>query len=150
MKQWAKKHKEVVGAILLFIVLISMITQFCSLSYGAAVKATTGSLSGFCIALWAVSFFVYWASLIILRAFWRYTKITIYTHNLAADIIENFENVLDRHNIKIPDEFRECDETESCLYGQTYSNLLDETEICLINAINPIEGNFELITDRFE
>ena len=57
----------------------------------------------------------------------------IYTHNLAADMIELFEDELDKRNIKIPDEDRTGDESEAAIYGMTYANLLDDVESVIVN-----------------
>lgn len=45
----------------------------------------------------------------------------------AHDIIEFFEELLNRHNIDIPDDDREGDEEEARIYGCTYFDL--ETDI---------------------
>lgn len=42
---------------------------------------------------------------------------------LSANIINDFENLLDEHNIVIPDYQREGAEDEACIYGDTYYNL---------------------------
>ncbi len=44
----------------------------------------------------------------------------------SVAIVELFEDVLDKHNIMVPDEDRTGDEGESNLYGATYSDLEDE------------------------
>ena len=44
---------------------------------------------------------------------------------LAIAILGQFENLLDEYNIKIPDEFREGNEDEACLYGENYYRLED-------------------------
>lgn len=44
----------------------------------------------------------------------------------AIDIIAMFEDILDEHNIKVPDEFREGGEEEAALYGDTYFALEDK------------------------
>lgn len=45
---------------------------------------------------------------------------------LAISIIEEFEDVLAEHNIKIPDEDRTGDEEEVSIYGTTYYSLEDK------------------------
>lgn len=45
------------------------------------------------------------------------------SEELATDILEMFENLLDEHGIVIPDADRTGDEEEACLYGTTYFNL---------------------------
>ena len=44
---------------------------------------------------------------------------------IAIAILDQFENLLDECNIKIPDEFREGNEDEACLYGENYYMLED-------------------------
>lgn len=41
----------------------------------------------------------------------------------STEIVELFEEVLDKHGIIVPDEDRTGDESEACLYGTTYSDL---------------------------
>ena len=43
----------------------------------------------------------------------------------AIQIIEQFENLLSKKNIKIPSEDREDNEDESCIYGTEYYELED-------------------------
>ena len=60
----------------------------------------------------------------------------IYTRDEAADILDLFENVLDRYGIKVPspeDDEREADD-EAKLYGSVYYELLDGVE----NALNEL------------
>ena len=48
------------------------------------------------------------------------------TKAIAVTILDMFEDVLDKHGIKIPDEDRTGEDSEACLYGMTYANLEDE------------------------
>ena len=59
----------------------------------------------------------------------------IFTHNEAADIIECFEHILEKNGIKIPDSDRTGEQTEACLCGESYSELLDEVELMLIDLL---------------
>ena len=43
--------------------------------------------------------------------------------NTAADIIDIFEELLDRLDITIPDKWREGEETEARIFGDTYYEL---------------------------
>lgn len=64
-------------------------------------------------------------------------KSIIYTHDEASMIVEMFEDVLDKYNIKVPspeDDEREPD-NEAKLYGSVYSNLLDGVEAILIELL---------------
>ena len=47
---------------------------------------------------------------------------------LAFEIVDLFENLLDQHNIYVPDEDRTGAEGETPLYGCTYYDLVDEVE----------------------
>ena len=154
MKYWFKRNGDLVEGILLLLSFLALVVMWGIAGYMQAVKDYSGEVPT-ALRVWYIILIVlflvfYIIGKIVKRYNKKHSKTTIYTHNHAADIIENFENVLYSHDIKVPDECREGDETEGCLYGQTYSDLLDETEICLIEAIKPIDGNYELITDRFE
>lgn len=43
-------------------------------------------------------------------------------------IVDLFEELLDKHGIYVPDEDREGGEEEACLYGTTYYNLVDQVK----------------------
>lgn len=52
--------------------------------------------------------------------------------DLAADILDQFSEVLAQYGIYIPDEERQGDEDESTIYGDTYWKLEEEiTEMLL-------------------
>jgi hypothetical protein len=44
----------------------------------------------------------------------------------SVEIVELFEDILEKHDITIPDEDRTGDECEARLYGMTYANLEDD------------------------
>ncbi len=44
----------------------------------------------------------------------------------SVEIVELFEELLEKHDITIPDEDRTGDEDEARLYGCTYSDLEDD------------------------
>lgn len=44
---------------------------------------------------------------------------------IAIDILDEFEEVLDRHEIKLPSGDREGREEEACIYGTEYYELED-------------------------
>lgn len=52
--------------------------------------------------------------------------------DIAIEILDIFENMLDEKGIMIPDEDRNGDEGEACLYGITYANLEDDI-VALLN-----------------
>lgn len=51
------------------------------------------------------------------------TSVRPLSEELSISILDMFENLLDEHGIMIPDEDRNGDEEEACLYGTTYANL---------------------------
>lgn len=68
----------------------------------------------------------------------------ISTRNIAAEIVEEFEAILDKHNIDIPDEDRDQDPNAASLYGITYSNLLDAVEEKISSALRTMKANPDL------
>ena len=58
---------------------------------------------------------------------------------VALDICELFEDLLDTHDITIPDEDRDGDEAESRIYGMTYAELEDNVKEILIDFANKIK-----------
>ena len=65
----------------------------------------------------------------------------IYTHNIAANILEEFEEILYANGVVIPDDERTGEESEACLYGDTYSNLLYNVECYIIEALKELKDN---------
>lgn len=59
-------------------------------------------------------------------------NVTIYTRETASAIIDLFEDLLDEHNIKIPNEDRDNvdvnNEELSPIYGKMYDDLLNDIE----------------------
>lgn len=56
----------------------------------------------------------------------------------AGDIVELFEDLLERNDITIPDDDREGDDGEARLYGVTYGDLLEDTISILQDMIYEI------------
>lgn len=54
---------------------------------------------------------------------------------LAIEIIEKFENLLEKHNIQLPNEERQQDQSEACIYGRDYFDLEDEITELLENKL---------------
>lgn len=56
------------------------------------------------------------------------------TKEYAITIIDIFEDLLNKHDIAIPDKFREGNEDEASIYGETFDELLNdiETIVCAI------------------
>jgi hypothetical protein len=75
----------------------------------------------------------------------------IHTRNIAADILEMFDDVLTAHGIRVPseeDNERGAD-NDAALYGMVYWNLLDDVERIVADAAN--RGKTEdIITGVFE
>lgn len=53
----------------------------------------------------------------------------------STDIVELFEELLEKHDITIPDEDRTGDESEARLYGCTYWDLEDEVKHILSQLV---------------
>ena len=76
----------------------------------------------------------------------------IYTHSVATDIVEVFEQVLDRYNIVVPspeDDQREPG-NDAKLYGSVYGQLVDTVECVLIDICKRAKSGEEIITGVFE
>ena len=63
---------------------------------------------------------------------WIYKSKSDLISDITFDIIQVFENVLANHNIVIPDEDREGNEDEACIYGKTYYDIEEKIK----NIIN--------------
>ena len=77
------------------------------------------------------------------------SKKIIYTHDISAQIMELFENLLDQYDVTIPspeDEEKEP-ENNARLYGSVYSDLLDKVEDVIKEKLN--ENNISYIADEF-
>ena len=66
----------------------------------------------------------------------RWQKKTQKNREIAIEIIETFEELLDSKDIKIPSEEREGDEDEACIYGTEYYELEDSIIKILNNQNN--------------
>lgn len=75
----------------------------------------------------------------------------IFTRDEAMQIVELFEVLLGNYDIKVPspeDDERDQD-YDACLYGSTYSNLLDDVENSLIELLGKHVQDAEVITYKF-
>ena len=75
----------------------------------------------------------------------------IYTHNVAAQIVECFEETLLKYGISVPspeDDERESD-NDAALYGTTYSDLLDSVEEILIDTLGGHTNETEIVSYVF-
>lgn len=71
----------------------------------------------------------------------------IHTHNVATEILDKVEDVLDKYDITVPsleDEDREEDNSAR-LYGSTYSDLLDDIELTLLELCAKVKHGFEIV-----
>lgn len=66
----------------------------------------------------------------------------IYTQEVATDIINAFEDLLDEHNISIPDEDRKGDEGEARIYGITFAELLGKVECMVIELMELTDTDY--------
>ena len=53
----------------------------------------------------------------------------------SVDIVELFEELLEEHDITIPDEDRTGDESEARIYGSTYGDLEEEVKHILSKLV---------------
>lgn len=75
---------------------------------------------------------------------------TIKLRQFSADICEVFEDLLDKHNITIPDKNREGDETEARLYGDEYSDTEDYVTQILCHLVREVRDNPNATINDFE
>ena len=76
----------------------------------------------------------------------------VYTHDIAARIVENFENILDEQNITLtsPEDDEKEPDNAARLYGSTYCDLLDATEAIVIQTLEQAGVSHDkYITDQF-
>lgn len=76
---------------------------------------------------------------------------TIYTRTEACTIVEAFEDVLDKYNIRVPspeDEERSSD--DGALYGTVFWDLVDYVENALIELLERSKEGAEYRTYEFD
>lgn len=76
-------------------------------------------------------------------------QITVSSRNIAAEIVEEFERVLDKYNIDVPSgDEDDGNENRASLYGMTYFNLLDEVESMVAQALRVVRDhdNVDIVT----
>lgn len=74
----------------------------------------------------------------------------IYTHDIAAQVLECFEDVLDNYGIEVPSpEDDDRDEEAAPLYGSVYSDLLDKIEELLIETLARHKTDTEVVPYTF-
>lgn len=70
----------------------------------------------------------------------------IFTKEVAKDIVEVFEDLLEDNNISIPDRFREGNDDEARLYGQTYDGVMEKVECMIIELVQDLGVEIEFDT----
>jgi hypothetical protein len=73
----------------------------------------------------------------------------IYTHDEAAEIVEMFENVLNKYDISVPSPEDDEREDNEGLYGSTYSDLLNNVEDKLIELLKKHTSETKVIENEF-
>ena len=68
----------------------------------------------------------------------------------SVDIVELFEDILDRYDIDIPDEDRTGDESEARLYGMTYSNLEEDVVAILEDLVKNVKEHKDAEIDSYD
>ena len=67
----------------------------------------------------------------------------------SVDIVELFEDILDKYDIDIPDIDRTGDETEARIYGMTYSNLEEDVVTILRELVNNVKEHNDAEIDCY-
>lgn len=71
--------------------------------------------------------------------------------HLSCEICNVFEDLLAEHDIYIPNEDREGDEDEACIYGTDFSDLEDSIIEILVKFGNVIKkDDIEFETDTYD
>ena len=73
----------------------------------------------------------------------------ISTRQYAANICDCFEDLLEKHDIDIPDEARTGSDRESRIYGCTYDDLEYVVNRELHKLVDEIKGNPEATIDFY-
>ena len=71
----------------------------------------------------------------------------VFTKEIAKDIVEVFEDLLDENNIMIDDEFRNGDDGEACLFGETYDEILTKIECMIVEVVEKIDAQKKYETE---
>lgn len=70
----------------------------------------------------------------------------IFTKEVAKDIVEVFEDLLEDNNISIPDRFQEGNDDEARLYGQAYDGVMGKVECMIIELVQDLGVEIEFDT----
>lgn len=69
------------------------------------------------------------------NAGWIYKSKSDIVSDITFNIIQIFEDTLAEHNIFIPDENREGDKDEACIYGKTYYDIEEKIKNIINNCL---------------
>lgn len=155
MKNWFKKHSKGIE-LAMDIIAFVMLCALCVVA-GVMCAATSYDFTphiAIPITYW-VLWGLWWLNFVgyikVKEYNRRHNKRKINTHEVAANIVDEFEELLDVHGITLPDKWREGGEDEARIYGATYDALLENVEAKVIDAIHTVtdEEEVEIISDRF-
>ena len=68
-------------------------------------------------------------------------KLKINAREWVAAICDTVEDMLSEYDIKIPDEERNGEENEACLYGRSYDIVADSVQNILQQLVDEIKEN---------
>ena len=155
MKVWFDKHRFDLEPRLF---IISMVLLIFSCILGLIGDIIRESTDIYFAAIVLVRFIILFVSIVCGAASWiisRYNtnhpqRKEVYTHNIAAEVCDIFENFLHKRNITIPDDDRTGDETEAHIYGMSYDELLNNIEAKMVKVLIEHGTNLKLIVGVFE
>ena len=78
------------------------------------------------------------------------TRDRISLREVAANICDLFEDVLDEHDISIPDENRQGDEDEARLYGKAHWEVEEKVAEILNSLVRVIKDNPHITVDTIQ
>lgn len=156
MKKWFRKHRHGIQTALEVCVIVAFAIELILALLSAYMLGKTNTTPVYShVLLWVSR--ILWIILIVawvrLRKYNReHDRRKIYTHNIAAMMVDEFEEILDQYDITIPDEEREGGDDEARIYGTAYDKLLSNVELRVIATLNACcnEEDVELICDKFE
>jgi hypothetical protein len=78
-------------------------------------------------------------------------KNIIFSQDIAAEIVELFEKVLDRYDIVVPspEDDERGEDNGARLYGSVYSDLLDSVEDVLLDTLNQYTPGTKVVPGEF-
>lgn len=154
MKRWANEHrhgiqKAVFIAGILIAVAVLVVSFICaSVNKRIIVDYRIEVLYFVLVFLWCAVIIGY---TLLLRYNANCDRPKIFTHDIAALLLDVVEDTLDKQDITIPDEEREGDEFEARIYGKVYDEMLTETERLLNECLERYKkSGFTIVTDVFE